>query len=207
MSSLSSKKAVKLREEELDHLPIAMTLPIGNQAYLQGRPRIHEVAGVGTILEHEVLPDDRYHILLVRLARIRIDHEIDLGTTYRQVKAILEPSYVESDKGVASMLRSVRSLTFAIRPMKPKVAAELVRIADEGNAEAVATARRIVLSRPPASTGDPRGTQRRSPAVRRGGAHGPIARVAPSRSEQRRQVRQMMQRGAPQPVRPGRGRS
>lgn len=53
---------------------------------LRGNPPICRVAGIGTIVEHEELPDGRYHILLVGRARVRLE-ELPFVGPYRKARA------------------------------------------------------------------------------------------------------------------------
>lgn len=111
-------------------LPIAMTLPVGGEVDERGRPRVHERAGVGKILQHEVLPDGRFNILLFGLGRIHIEQELEVETPYRQVRAVLEHGRVQDRVELETLLMSVHTLTLAIRGIEPKVADELNRMMD-----------------------------------------------------------------------------
>ncbi|MFW5739463.1 MAG: LON peptidase substrate-binding domain-containing protein [Myxococcota bacterium] len=114
-------------------LPIAMTLLAPGQTDALGRPRVHAFAGVGKILQHERLPDGRFNIMLFGLARVRIEEELDVSTAYRQVRAVFEHSRVEDRQLLDVLMRSVQTLTLAIRKIEPKVATELVRMSDESS--------------------------------------------------------------------------
>lgn len=114
-------------------LPIAMTLPRVGESDEEGRPRVHATAGVGKIIQHETLPDGRFNLLLFGLARVRIEEELAVDTAYRQVRAVLQHSWVEDGKELESLLRSVRTLTLAIRRIDTKVADELARMTDESS--------------------------------------------------------------------------
>ena len=49
-----------------------------------GEPAIEAVACLGTILNHERLPDGRFNFLLLGKRRVRIVRELDVSTLYRQ---------------------------------------------------------------------------------------------------------------------------
>lgn len=54
----------------------------------EGHPRISNVAGVGTILEHAELPGGRYNIVLLGRARVELD-ELPFVPPYRRARAKL----------------------------------------------------------------------------------------------------------------------
>ncbi len=114
-----------------DDLPIAMTLPLGGELDAQGRPRVHPVAGVGKVLQHESLPDGRYNILLYGLARVQIERELEVKTPYRQVQATLRKSQINDEDRLVSLLQSVHTLTLGIRAIDVKIARELANMMDE----------------------------------------------------------------------------
>ena len=58
----------------------------GQHDQLAGAPEVFPIAGLGEIARHERLPDGRFLIMLVGLARVRID-EISSDRLYRQVEA------------------------------------------------------------------------------------------------------------------------
>ena len=76
----------------------------------QGRPPVHDVAGVGEIMQAERLADGRYNIVLDGRCRVRIEEELALERPYRTVRAqpladVLRPA----DRGsVAERLASLR---------------------------------------------------------------------------------------------------
>jgi len=69
-------------------MAIALLRP-GFEAGYHGRPPIHEVCGVGTILCSDELPDGRFHLLLRGVARVRVEEELAPFRPYRQVRASL----------------------------------------------------------------------------------------------------------------------
>lgn len=62
------------------------TIVDGHEAQAAGAPPIHPIAGLGEIGRHERLPDGRFHILLVGLARVRV-REVASDRLYRKVEA------------------------------------------------------------------------------------------------------------------------
>ena len=68
-------------------LAVVMLRPGWEKDY-QGRPPVHAVAGVGELIQAEVLADGRYNVLLSGRARVRIVAEEPPGDrTYRMVRA------------------------------------------------------------------------------------------------------------------------
>ncbi len=75
-------------------------------ADMRGNPAICGVAGVGTIAEHEELPDGRFYILLVGRARVRLE-ELAFREPYRRARAhILECDNSEVNELELVALRS-----------------------------------------------------------------------------------------------------
>jgi Lon protease-like protein len=67
-------------------LAVAMLRPGWERDY-QGRPPVHDVAGVGEIIQAEKLADGRYNVLLDGRARIRIEEEVRRDLPYRVGRA------------------------------------------------------------------------------------------------------------------------
>jgi Lon protease-like protein len=59
----------------------------GYEASYEGRPAVHEVSGVGRIVQWERLASGRYHLLHRGEGRVRIDRELPADTLYRMVAA------------------------------------------------------------------------------------------------------------------------
>jgi Lon protease-like protein len=59
----------------------------GYEASYEGRPAVHEVSGVGRIVQWERLASGRYNLLLRGDGRVRIDRELPADTLYRMVSA------------------------------------------------------------------------------------------------------------------------
>ena len=78
----------QMMEDSLDgpgRLVIGTVLE-GHTDELMDSPPVHEIAGLGEIARHERLPDGRFVIMLVGLARVRIQ-EVPSERLYRQVEA------------------------------------------------------------------------------------------------------------------------
>jgi uncharacterized protein len=69
-------------------LAVARLRP-GFEAEYAGRPPVHEMAGVGYVVNAEKLPDGRYNMTLRGVARVQIVEELPPSKLYREVKARL----------------------------------------------------------------------------------------------------------------------
>jgi len=65
-----------------------------------GEPPFHAIAGVGTLAQHQTMPDGRYRILLRGVARVRLT-EIERDTPWRQARASLMPDLDPGPAGPA----------------------------------------------------------------------------------------------------------
>ena len=84
------------------HGAMAIAL-IAGDVDASGHPPISAIAGVGLIVEHQVLPDGRYNIVLQGSVRVRLE-ELPFVPPYRRAKAtILEdvPTVVTADNRTA----------------------------------------------------------------------------------------------------------
>jgi Lon protease-like protein len=90
-------------------LAVVMLRPGWDRDY-QGRPPVHDVAGVGEIMQAERLADGRYNILLDGRGRIRIEEELPAERPYRTVRALpLSDALRAADwDSVAERLASLR---------------------------------------------------------------------------------------------------
>lgn len=109
--------------------PVAMVSPVpGAPLDARGRPPILPVAGVGSIVQHEELPDGRFHILLLGQGRIWIEEEHDVDTLYRQVRARWHEDQGEPAPQVENRLMTVRQVVFGLHRAQPQLAAALARL-------------------------------------------------------------------------------
>ncbi len=99
-------------------LAVARLKP-GFEADYEGRPPIYPVCGVGSVLEHERRPDGRYDILLVGLARVRVDEELPPTLPYRVARASLLPDVASDARAVAAYQRELVTLWTRLAPFLP----------------------------------------------------------------------------------------
>ncbi len=96
----------QLVEHALAHdgvLALAQVQP-GQESRLEGAPPLEEVLGVGVIGWHEQLPDGRYNLVLIGVARARLLRELPRTHLYREVEAeVLEDA--PGSPGVEAELR------------------------------------------------------------------------------------------------------
>ena len=64
------------------------TVVEGHEGELAGSPPVHQVAGLGEIVNHERLSDGRFHLRLFGLGRVRL-FEVESECAYRKV--VIEP--------------------------------------------------------------------------------------------------------------------
>ena len=105
---------VALEGERL--IAMALLKPGWEPAY-QGRPPIHEIVGIGRILQDVKLPDGRYNLLLGGVARARIVEEI-ASEPFRQARVEL----LESKPSTGTAAQRRRRLLFAFYLAKLKEA-------------------------------------------------------------------------------------
>jgi uncharacterized protein len=71
-------------------LAVARLRP-GYERDYEGRPPIHDVAGLGSCVSADRLPDGRYNVMLRGLARVRIERELPASRAYREVSCLILP--------------------------------------------------------------------------------------------------------------------
>jgi Lon protease-like protein len=78
---------------------IAMCLPVeGDLAGLEDRPLVHEICGLGEIVEHQSFLDGRANIVLRGCSRLRICEELPSAPAgYRMVRAQVVPEELPAD--------------------------------------------------------------------------------------------------------------
>jgi Lon protease-like protein len=64
------------------------TVVEGHEGEMEGKPPVHPIAGLGEIVNHERLPDGRFHLRLFGLGRVRLFEE-ESDSAYRKVS--IEP--------------------------------------------------------------------------------------------------------------------
>ncbi|MBI2899444.1 MAG: LON peptidase substrate-binding domain-containing protein [Planctomycetes bacterium] len=63
----------------------------------QGNPPVYDIAGLGRVLQHTELPDGRFHLMLVGIARVRLV-EIVRETPYRSARVEIVPDVVRQGR-------------------------------------------------------------------------------------------------------------
>lgn len=102
-----------VRDAIATHRVIGMVevLP-GHEGELPGSPPVREIGCVGFIAAHEEIEDGRFLMWLLGLERFRIERELEVPTSYRQVQVLYQPT-LESAKrlaGIRSLRQELRSL-------------------------------------------------------------------------------------------------
>ena len=111
-----------------DRAPNAMTAPLTSpQQAGAGYLPVLPIAGVGSIVHHEELPDGRFHILLVGQGRIFIREELEVATPYRQVRAEWLQDEKEDKPELVHKMSTVRQVVFGLHRSQPKLAAALAK--------------------------------------------------------------------------------
>jgi Lon protease-like protein len=108
-----------VRDARREGLPVAMTRIVGEaRESAQGEaPRVHSVAGVGTLHSMAELPDGRFLIELLGRARVRILEELPLEKPYRRVRAVRLPEQEPSSKA-GPQLEILRGILLGLRDAK-----------------------------------------------------------------------------------------
>ncbi len=86
----------------------------GHESELPGSPPVRPIGCVGFIAAHEELEDGRYLMWLLGLERFHIEQELDVSTSYRQVRVQYQPT-PESPKRLAG----IRPLRLELRTLLP----------------------------------------------------------------------------------------
>jgi len=87
----------------------------GHHDELAGAPPVHHVAGLGEIARHERLPDGRFVVMIVGLARVLI-REVPSAHLYRQVEAIPLREVPPSDGETAKLRKKLREAVLCRTP-------------------------------------------------------------------------------------------
>jgi Lon protease-like protein len=121
------------------HLPVAIPLlKRGFEEDYEGTPEIHDVCGVGWIVEHDPLPDGRSLIRLQGVARVRILDEPDSDRPYRLARAEVLPTVWPVDRRrVLDVVERIKQLAMALLLSGPELAGPVkavLRLADDPEA-------------------------------------------------------------------------
>jgi uncharacterized protein len=99
---------------------IAMSmLEEGWEGEYAGRPPVRKICGVGRIHEDERLPDGRFNIQLVGVARAEILEELEPSEPYRVVRARFPPEAPLRDPSAVESLRHALVSLCALLPEEP----------------------------------------------------------------------------------------
>lgn len=129
------------------HATLSVAHIVDPDADPRGRPPISEIAGVGTIIEHQPLPGGRFNIVLLGRARVRL-HELDFSPPYRRAEAtILEVDDEQAvpELEVAAMHAAASSFMHLVRERDPDFDLKIPRDAPPGTV-ADAIAAHLVIS-------------------------------------------------------------
>jgi Lon protease-like protein len=93
-----------------------------------GRPPVFDVCGAGRIVEHTVLPDGRYNVMLLGVARVRLVRELPAATAYRVVRAELIDDLPADPRLCAGLEQEVVSLWRTLGPHLPAAVRDLSEV-------------------------------------------------------------------------------
>jgi Lon protease-like protein len=111
-------------------LAVARLKP-GFESNYAGRPPVHEVCGVGRIVNEQALPDGRYNILLEGIARVRILEELPPDRPFRLVRAEALADSPTNPLLAAAWQRELSRLWNVLGPHLPPALRELAVITRE----------------------------------------------------------------------------
>jgi Lon protease-like protein len=105
-----------------DEAPLSVVMVAANGRNDElGRPRLHEVAGLGVVIAHERLAGGRFNILVRGVGRIQILEEHDVDTPYRRVRARLMDDWVEDVRLAESLLKTIQNCLFNVQTDNPDI--------------------------------------------------------------------------------------
>lgn len=104
----------------------------GWQSDYEGRPALHPIAGAGRIVRCQTLPDGRYNLLLLGVARVRIDQEPATDQPYR----IATASVLEEDAspgGASALDAALRCFVRELMSANPALNEDLGRVLENAD--------------------------------------------------------------------------
>ena len=112
--------------------PLAIPLlKPGYESVKDGPPPIHDVAGVGWIIDHAPMSEGRSLIMLQGVARVRILEELETDTSYRVASAeVVEAEWPDNQRLVADPLGRIKDLLMGLMLTNPEVAEALRSLAE-----------------------------------------------------------------------------
>jgi uncharacterized protein len=112
-----------------------VTVTSGEPIDEHGHPKIASIAGVGEIIEYEVLADGRYNILVQGKARVQLE-ELSFRPPYRRARATVAAastaSISESDR--TGLVSAATRLIAQLRRHQPSLELEVPPLTDPGTA-------------------------------------------------------------------------
>jgi len=120
----------------VDSAPIAIAT-IDTATAQSARPSVHPVAGVGTIAQHERLPDGRFQLVLQGVARVRLGRELAVETPWRQVQASLLRDLVLDPAAAAQQATALRGILRSLALTNPQVGPVFARLATHDESPAL----------------------------------------------------------------------
>lgn len=113
----------------LEHdLPLAIAvLRPGYQEDYHGRPPVHEILGVGRVVHHERLPDDRFNLVLRGVGRAKLLRELPPDDPWREVEASLLPDQISDPAQARALVDALRGFAFGLGQQHGRLAGLLVK--------------------------------------------------------------------------------
>jgi ATP-dependent Lon protease len=114
---------------------MSVVMAAGEPIDEHGHPKIASIAGMGEIIEYEVLADGRYNILVQGKARVELE-ELPFRPPYRRARATVTAGSVssisESDR--AGLVSAATRLIAQLRRHQPSLELEVPPLTDPGTA-------------------------------------------------------------------------
>src|SRR3954469_16215043 len=108
-------------------LAVARLKP-GFESDYGGRPPVFDVCGAGRIVDHTTLPDGRYNVMLLGLARVRLVRELPAARAYRVLRAELIHDLPVDPRLSAGLEQEVVSLWRTLGPCLPEAVRDLSEV-------------------------------------------------------------------------------
>lgn len=101
----------------------------------EGRPPVYPIAGVGKIVRSQSLPDGRFNLLLIGLARVRVEHEPATDQPYRVATATVldEPGPPGGAAALSRLDAQLRGFTGDLIRAHPPLAEEVGRVLESAD--------------------------------------------------------------------------
>ena len=113
----------RLAEDCVENGPRAMAVALltpGGEDDYEGQPPIHEIAGAGRIVGHQLRPDGTHDIILHGLHRVRLDELPSEDLPYRLARAVpVEDVGTAASADVLAMMAVAMSVASRVRERQP----------------------------------------------------------------------------------------